>query len=550
MPGIFISYRRDDASWPADRLYQALSTFVDDPADSLFIDIEKVPFGVDFVKHIAEQVARCDVMLVLIGPSWLSAPHSSTGGRRVDDPNDYVRIEIRLALKGGLRVIPILLDGARMPRAEQLPADIRALSTMNGLEIRRMSIEADIARLAQGLGLRKRGTPASSPIRAETAAPGRYVVKPSTWGRRIAWSVAVVIVVAGGAIGGWMAVREPSELRPGWVGVWARSIVPEKGPLSQSTGAFITDVARKSPAASAGLKIGDNIVAIDGDPVKDDSAFVVRVSAIRPGSEAVFTVLRHGTPITLKVGVKARPPEEGIDALYAREKTREITASTVPLRPEQFDFGRWLPLQNYPDSAVWEFGAWGSNAVAAYLRHKDGKLVPLDGRAANIHGFNAEGHLRLENEAQVNDYLRLFMAYVWNNEKQPSPFVIVDSEEEFDRLFKSARGETRAGAKFVPLTVTQSGDHYDADTTILYDKALFLATLRVSRNGKVEMLEDKPLAVEIPKNVSYVNGQRSAIGLKELPEDGWALPPMIPGEWKQFDEDSFQVARQFVISSE
>ena len=115
---IFINYRRDDSIGMAGRLHDRLAqTF---GRDKLFMDVDHIPVGVDFVAHLNSQVAECNALLVVIGPNWLNAKDES-GERRLDNPDDFVAIEIAAALARDIRVIPVLVDGARMPKAKELP---------------------------------------------------------------------------------------------------------------------------------------------------------------------------------------------------------------------------------------------------------------------------------------------------------------------------------------------------------------------------------------------------------------------------------------------
>lgn len=140
----FISYRREDASGHAGRLYDVLLTKF--RSDQVFMDVDAIPPGVDFVDHIQAAVARCDVLLALIGPRWLTLT-DDTGVRRLDDPGDIVRLEIEAALKRGVRVVPVLIQGSRMPRLEDLPEPIRALARRNALEISDARFRFDAERL-------------------------------------------------------------------------------------------------------------------------------------------------------------------------------------------------------------------------------------------------------------------------------------------------------------------------------------------------------------------------------------------------------------------
>src|SRR5262245_27639712 len=133
---VFISYRRDDSAGYAGRVHDRLERELG--ANLLFMDVDSIPLGSNFVKILRERVARCDVLLAIIGPKWIDA-RDEEGNRRLDDPNDFVRVEIGAALQRGIPVIPILLDGAKIPKPEQLPDDLKELSLRNGLYIRHTS---------------------------------------------------------------------------------------------------------------------------------------------------------------------------------------------------------------------------------------------------------------------------------------------------------------------------------------------------------------------------------------------------------------------------
>ena len=118
MAKIFINYRRDDAIGTAGRLHDRLAQSFG--RNNLFMDVDHIPAGVDFEVHLNNQVAACKVFLAVIGPNWLNAKDEG-GGRRLDNPEDFVAIEIAAALARPIRVIPVLVDGARMPKAADLP---------------------------------------------------------------------------------------------------------------------------------------------------------------------------------------------------------------------------------------------------------------------------------------------------------------------------------------------------------------------------------------------------------------------------------------------
>ena len=121
-PSVFICYRRDDTAGYAGRIYDTLRTAFG--RASLFMDVDNIAPGVDFVEDLGRAVARCDVLLAIIGPHWL-APAGAAGKPRLDDANDFVRVEIESALRRGILVIPILVQGATMPAPDDLPPSLR-----------------------------------------------------------------------------------------------------------------------------------------------------------------------------------------------------------------------------------------------------------------------------------------------------------------------------------------------------------------------------------------------------------------------------------------
>jgi hypothetical protein len=141
---IFISYRREDASYPAGRLYDNLQSRF--PQNEIFIDVDSIKPGIDFVKTIEERVGACDVLVAVIGKRWLSAADEE-GRRRLDNPDDFVRVEVGTALKRGVRVIPVLVEGASMPPVSQLPEDLKPLARRNALSVSHDRFRADSERL-------------------------------------------------------------------------------------------------------------------------------------------------------------------------------------------------------------------------------------------------------------------------------------------------------------------------------------------------------------------------------------------------------------------
>ena len=144
-PGrIFISYRREDTDFPAGWLYERLADHFD--GGQVFKDVDSIQLGDDFVEVITTAVGSCDVLLAVIGERWLTITDED-GKRRLDNSDDFVRLEIEAALAREIRVIPILVDGARIPRAEELPDSLSRLVRRHALELSPTRFAADTTRL-------------------------------------------------------------------------------------------------------------------------------------------------------------------------------------------------------------------------------------------------------------------------------------------------------------------------------------------------------------------------------------------------------------------
>jgi hypothetical protein len=158
MPRIFISYRREDSGDAAGRLCDCLRTRFGH--GNVFMDVDSIPYGADFPQHLAQTVSRCDVLLAVIGERWLEIRYDEgpkKDQRRLDDPEDFVRIEIQSALTRDIPVVPVLIGQASMPHAEELPDDLKQLAFRNAAEVRPgRDFRAHVDRLAQSLDSRRR----------------------------------------------------------------------------------------------------------------------------------------------------------------------------------------------------------------------------------------------------------------------------------------------------------------------------------------------------------------------------------------------------------
>jgi len=133
MSKVFISYRRGDSADVSALIYDRLRRRYG--SENVFKDVDTIPLGVDFGKCIIDSVSRCQVLLAVIGKQWLTVANQA-GNRRLDDPGDFVRIEIEAALHGNIPVIPLLVQETTMPAAEALPQTLRELAFRNGIPVR------------------------------------------------------------------------------------------------------------------------------------------------------------------------------------------------------------------------------------------------------------------------------------------------------------------------------------------------------------------------------------------------------------------------------
>src|SRR5688572_14998957 len=147
-PRIFISYRRDDAAGDAGRLADHLNRRFG--AGGVFLDIETIDPGTDFVTVLQTTLQQTAAVLVVIGPRWISL-RGADGRRRLDDEKDFVRLEVEKALGRGIPVVPVLVQGTPLPRAEELPASIAALATRQTAVLDHAEFHADAERLCDRL---------------------------------------------------------------------------------------------------------------------------------------------------------------------------------------------------------------------------------------------------------------------------------------------------------------------------------------------------------------------------------------------------------------
>jgi hypothetical protein len=174
---IFINYRREDSTATAGRVHDRLGQSFG--RKTLFMDVDHIPPGVDFVTHLNNQVAACDVFLAIIGPNWLNVTNEK-GDRRLEATDDFVAIEIAAALTRNIRVIPVLVDGARMPKVGELPKSLKPLVRRQAFDLRHTHFGRDADALIEKI----------------SEALGGKPVKVDRW--RVAAGIVVALLFLGG----------------------------------------------------------------------------------------------------------------------------------------------------------------------------------------------------------------------------------------------------------------------------------------------------------------------------------------------------------------
>jgi hypothetical protein len=277
---IFISYRREDAEDSARALYESLLR--EFGQDRLFMDVEAIALGSDFRQAVESSLDNCGVFLTVIGPTWLDAktPNDPSGPRRLDNPGDYVRLEVATALKrgAGLPVIPVLVRGACMPNSAQLPDDLKDLAYRNALTLSHLDWNGNVQQLVSAIrpkiGCEDGGQKiAAAASRTTAAAPVASAPAASGTTRKAVLIGASALVIAA-AIGYFVLHSKQPEPTPSPANPTAASITqPSTNPASAPNSAATAAAGASSPItvtveankrlhnSTAGLSIDGSVVA-------------------------------------------------------------------------------------------------------------------------------------------------------------------------------------------------------------------------------------------------------------------------------------------------
>jgi hypothetical protein len=244
MPTVFINYRREESAGEARALFNDLVSHLGE--DAVFMDVDSIAPGQDFRDVVHERVATCDIMLSLVGKEWLTVT-SRSGARRLDEPGDFVRLEIEAALKRKIPVAPVLLHGAEMPLPESLPEAVRDFAFRNAFELSHTRWESDVDEMLRRLRLLTASPHGDDRPRAagHDASPASAPSRANGW----PLAIALVALVAIGAAA-YVYFARPRAAAPALVVAEATTAAPAAA--TGTVPAEATPTASNDPSVAAG----------------------------------------------------------------------------------------------------------------------------------------------------------------------------------------------------------------------------------------------------------------------------------------------------------
>lgn len=378
MPRIFVSYRREDAEGEAGRLFDDLVSRFGE--DSVFLDVAAIEVGRDFRKAIDESVATCGVLLAVIGKGWVDAKNEG-GQRRLDDPSDFVRLETASALKRDIPVIPVLVHGAKMPRAEELPEDLRELAYRNGVELTHARWRSDLDLLIKALhryveapkntGVQANEAvqpgaavqPVATPTPAPDKTPPGIDTSPAPWWKSRVAILTLVLAVAV-ALAYWLWPKQPT--------------VPDL------TGATLSDATAKLEGAS--LAVGNKTYQEDAAKPPD----TVLSQSPPPNSR-----VKSGTAVDIDLVKKQASVEvprligKSLDAALTALRDRHLTVGNVS-RESRSDKAQDTVLDEFPEPAKMVEPGTAIDLVVAQVSGNPTPGSPQRVRVPNLLGMSLD----------------------------------------------------------------------------------------------------------------------------------------------------------------
>ena len=327
MAGVFISYRREDSPGHAGRVFDALRARLG--SDLVFMDVHAIDAGVDFVDALEHAVGSCDALLAIIGPGWVGAVDDN-GRRRLDESRDFVRLEIAAALRRDVRVVPVLVDHAQLPRQDELPAELEGLTRRNAVELRDSRWDVDVDELVTSLERLLTSSRHDSRV-PEQRAPS------STFHRQRLWALGAVagmfLASVGAMVGSRACAPDPVEGMRAPTAAAAVGLRPEPSTQTSSDrGNTATAGAAASAPSRARLRI--DAFGLSLDTVTDTPPGVI-VGGVQSGGPAENAGIAVNDVLVEVAGRSVTSFSAVADAVVHHVRTTPAgTAAVVDLVPD------------------------------------------------------------------------------------------------------------------------------------------------------------------------------------------------------------------------
>ena len=322
-PGIFISYRREDSAGDAGRLADHLHQRFG--VARVFLDIDTIEPGTDFVDVLQASVQQTAVMLVVIGPRWATL-RNADGTRRLDDPNDFVRHEVEAALGRGIPVVPVLVQGAALPRAQDVPASLARLITRQAVVLNHADFHQDVERLCDRL--------------ARVLEGGTF----THWSRgRRRWLTASVAALLAIAVAGYFVATTRDATPP--------DTVEPRTPERTFTTTTTTTTTTAAPTPTSGVPASETAANLPAarrraaQPTARNPAVRTETRAAAPAADAKAKDVDNAarTDALLAEASIQRRRHQIVEALATLARARELAPDSETVRRTQADLAmEWI----------------------------------------------------------------------------------------------------------------------------------------------------------------------------------------------------------------
>ena len=276
MSSIFVSYRRTDAPAHAGRIYDRLVDRFG--KDNVYKDLDSTAPGADFVEVIDETIAACDALVAVIGRDWVSAKGRWRGGRRLDDPQDWVRREIAAALERDIRVVPVLVEGAQMPSADALPDDLKRLARRHAVELSETAWAPQLTQLIESLAAPRPPKQPGGPAPTTRPEPP-HLPRQGRTPHRLRAAIAALVVCGLAVVGGIVLMSGGGD-------------GSGSGSSDAKQAAYERDVRNAlAPVISANLELRRGLTRLEGKPPARNN--LKKVDALSKAVDDAAASLRH-----------------------------------------------------------------------------------------------------------------------------------------------------------------------------------------------------------------------------------------------------------------